>query len=93
MNKVCRLILAAACALSLSSAIRAETEIDTRLGETVVMVASSRDPSLRFETTLFWPAGNVADDAPVVLINHGTSPRSPHPRYRPLSAVNDRSQR
>jgi dienelactone hydrolase len=79
------LILTAVWSLSLPFQTRAADAVDVRPGETVLMVQSPRDPSVRFETTLYWPSGTVADDAPLVLINHGTRARGAQPRYRPLS--------
>ena len=80
------LIAIVACLLSLQA--RAEDKLDSSLGEKVVVVPSSRDPSVHFETTIFWPTAGVAADAPLVLINHGTKGGSiTQERYRPLSPV------
>lgn len=82
-------------AMLLAAGLRpaAAQDLDTRLGEQVLMVPSGGITEPELEVTVYRPSGD--GPFPVLLINHGRSPGNAklQPRYRPVLAAREFVQR
>jgi dienelactone hydrolase len=79
------LIIASASAQTRTALALADSSL---FDEQVVMVNSSINSDVKFETSVFTPKRSLGSKSPLLVINHGTNDAVlPQSRYRPLNAV------